>query len=72
MPETKPETLPFPAQEPPLRLRMRSFYVREAPPNDPDAPSWTWACEDCGENGTSHDPSDFGWQLAGHMKICKG
>jgi hypothetical protein len=49
---------------------MRSFYVREALPDDPDAP--TWACEDCGENGTSHDPAELGTQLASHMKTCRG
>ncbi len=66
-----PEPIPLPVK-PVLRIRVRSFYIRPAPPDDPTAPSWTWACEDCGENGTSGDPADLGWQLAGHMQVCAG
>jgi hypothetical protein len=64
--------IPFPAQVQPVRLRVRSFYVREVPFDDPQAPAWPWACEDCGVAEIAHDPTEFGWQLASHMKTCKG
>ena len=65
-----PEPIPLPV--PPLRVRVRAFYIRPVPEDDPSAPSWPWACEDCGANGCAQDPADLSWQLASHMDACKG
>jgi hypothetical protein len=70
MHEAKP--IPFPAQLPPARLRIRSFYIREAPPGDHESAPWTWACEDCGTSDTAESHAALGAHIAVHMKMCAG